>query len=371
MSAYHITKLDVFPELHFSFQKLLRPKGNFLILHLFCCCLILSHFNSSAQTPNFIIKELTDSGQVSLRGLSVVNDNIIWASGSEGTVARSVNGGKDWQWLKIAGYEHTDFRDIEAFSAQKAIVMGIASPAYILLTQDGGQSWQKVYENTDSTTFLDGMAWLNAKQGFAYGDPQNGKFLLIKTNNGGKSWQPLDFRARPKALKKEASFAASGTAIFACGKKNLYIATGGDTARLLVSKNKGQKWQSYACPVLQGKSSTGIFSLSFLNKTQGIIIGGDYANDKVRFHNCFLTKDGGRHWQAPLVNPFGYRSCVIYIDNKHLIATGTSGTDISTDGGMTWENISQKGFHVVQKAKKGSAVFLAGANGRIARLILQ
>jgi hypothetical protein len=51
------------------------------------------------------------------------------------------------------------------------------------------------------------------------------------------------------------------------------------------------------------------------------------------------------------------------------LACGTSGVDISKDRGNNWELISKDGFHVVQKAKKGNTVFLAGSNGRIAQLI--
>jgi len=78
-----------------------------------------------------------DSGRkTSLRGLSVVDDNVIWASGSNGTVARSVDGGKTFQWLTVTGYERRDFRDIEAFDANTAIIMGISEPAIILKTKE-------------------------------------------------------------------------------------------------------------------------------------------------------------------------------------------------------------------------------------------
>ena len=34
-----------------------------------------------------------------------------------------------------------DFRDIEAFGENSAVVMGVASPSYICKTLDGGQTW--------------------------------------------------------------------------------------------------------------------------------------------------------------------------------------------------------------------------------------
>ncbi len=77
---------------------------------------------------------LTSGEKTSIRGLSVVSDKIIWASGSNGMIARSIDGGNSWKWLRVKGFEKTDFRDIEAFDATTAVIMGIAEPAYILKT---------------------------------------------------------------------------------------------------------------------------------------------------------------------------------------------------------------------------------------------
>ena len=100
-------------------------------------------------------------------------------------------------------------------------------------------------------------------------------------------------------------------------------------------------------------------------------MGGDYRNDTLRERNCLLTADGGKTWTQPATPPGGFRSCVVYINARTAIATGTSGTDISFDGGRRWQPISKEGFHVVQAAKKGKAVFLAGSDGRIAQLVTE
>ncbi|MCK7554601.1 hypothetical protein MKQ70_06110 [Chitinophaga sedimenti] len=122
-------------------------------------------------------------------------------------------------------------------------------------------------------------------------------------------------------------------------------------------------------PLIQGESSTGAFSIAFSNDRRGIAVGGDYQKDTLRTNNCYFTKDGGATWDAPVTPPFGFRSCVEYIRPQLLIATGTSGTDISEDGGIHWHNISKEGYHVARKAKKGEKVYLAGSGGRIAALL--
>jgi hypothetical protein len=46
-----------------------------------------------------------------------------------------------------------------------------------------------------------------------------------------------------------------------------------------------------------------------------------------------------------------------------------NGVDYSFNGGKDWQWISKEGFHVCKIAKWGSAIFLAGENGKIAKLI--
>src|SRR5690349_11041242 len=103
------------------------------------------------------VQVLTSGTNTSLRGLSVVNDNVIWVCGSNGTIGKSTNGGKDWRWVTIKGFEKRDFRDIEAFDATTAVVIAVDEPAYILRTSDGGDTWKLVYENKAKGMFLDAM----------------------------------------------------------------------------------------------------------------------------------------------------------------------------------------------------------------------
>ncbi|HTE13358.1 MAG TPA: hypothetical protein VK645_20405, partial [Chitinophagaceae bacterium] len=80
------------------------------ILSIFISC--FSCFLTAQQ-----IELLTTGNKTSIRGLSVVTDKVIWASGSKGTVARSTDSGRTWKWFTVAGFEKRDFRDIEAFDA--------------------------------------------------------------------------------------------------------------------------------------------------------------------------------------------------------------------------------------------------------------
>ncbi len=332
---------------------------------------------SIKPTPDISLQLLTSSNKVSIRGLSVINDSVFWASGSGGMFAKSIDGGKTVVWQQIAGYEKRDFRDIESFDQKTAIVMAVDQPAIILKTTDGGEHWKKVFEDTTKGMFLDAMQFekVDGKLvGMVVGDPINQKIFYAKTFDGGDSW----IKPSKKELKNVATV-PEGEAMFASSGTNIAIANFSKDAPWLVvtggtkSRIKDFLNQSFndSLPLLQGFNSAGANSIALNNTIQkGVIVGGDFANDTISRFNCILLafENGNRIYTTPIINPHGYRSCVIYLDNETLIACGTSGIDISTDGGIHWELVSKESFHVVQKAKQGRAVYLAGGRGRIAKL---
>ncbi|MEJ7692528.1 YCF48-related protein [Daejeonella sp.] len=314
------------------------------------------------------IRALQSGTKTSLRGLSVVDNSVAWVSGSYGWISHTTNGGSTWKWMQIPGYEKFDFRDIEAFSKSDAVIVSAGSPAVILITRDGAATWKEVYKNEFPDIFLDGMDFRDARNGIIYGDPIQGKMQLLRTSDGGNSWENISGNLTVRLIEGEASFAASGTGIRTLKSGKTFIATGGTQSRVFVSDNFGNSWTSYPCPIIQGKSSAGPFSIAFINSKKGLAVGGDYLSDTSSIDNMLLTKNGGRTWQKPNTSPFGYKSAVEYISSGVVIATGTSGTDISRNGGRDWEKLTKEGFNSVRKAKSGSLVLFAGAGGKISIL---
>jgi photosystem II stability/assembly factor-like uncharacterized protein len=334
--------------------------SKFPYLILIVCALFISQ-NIFSQT----IKILTSGEKISIRGLSVVTDKIIWVSGSNGMVGRSVDGGETWKWLQVKGFEKTDFRDIEAFDAATAVIMGTAEPAYILRTVDAGKTWKVVYENKTKGMFLDAMEFWNEQSGIVIGDPINNKFFIARTFDGGNSWRDIPKQNYPVADSGEACFASSGTNIRALGKDEACFVTGGLRSRLFIRDKK------IDLPILQGKESTGANSVAVKNKKTLIVAGGDYTKSELTDKNCFITNDGGKTWTAPAIPPHGYRSCVEYLGSKNWMCCGLNGVDYSVDDGRKWYLISDESFHVCRKAKDGKSIFLAGLNSKIGKLILK
>jgi len=320
----------------------------------------------SAQDPH--VEVLTSDTKTSLRGLSVVNENIIWVSGSNGTVGKSSNGGKNWKWVVVKGFENKEFRDIEAFDGNSAIILSSGKePAYILKTTDGGDSWRVVYENKTPGMFLDAMDFASSSYGMVIGDPINGKAFIARTQDGGNSWK-LD-QQPPATDSGEAFFAASGTNLRLFANKHYFMVSGGTKSRLISSTGIQD------LPVIQGKETTGANSIDIFDdgipKVPGqrmVIVGGDFNNFSSTEKNCIYTTNGGKTWKVPETPPHGYRSCVEYLSKKDIIACGINGVDYSDDGGRTWQWISKEGFHVCRIARIGPAIFLAGENGKVAKI---
>jgi len=314
------------------------------------------------------IEVLSSGNKVSIRGLSVVTDQVIWVSGNNGRVGKSIDGGKTWKWIVVKGFETRDFRDIEAFDAATAVIMAVAEPANILKTTDGGETWRVVYENPAKGMFLDAMEFWDPISGIVIGDPVNSKFFVARTFDSGETWKEIPEKNLPKSDSGEACFAASGTNVRALDLDEACFVSGGLRSRFF------WKGSPIDLPIIQGKESTGANSIAVRDDKKikksfhFVVVGGDFAHDTVAEKNCFYTNDGGKTWLAPQTAPHGYRSCVEYLTKTKLICCGTSGVDISTDGGKNWKLISKEGFHVCRKAKQGNSVFLAGNNGRIAKL---
>ncbi len=326
---------------------------------------ILLFFPVILSAQNYSLNLATLNTNASFRGLSVIDDSSIWMSGSNGTVCKSNDGGLNYNCIVIPGFDSSDFRSIYAFDATTAIVCNTGSPSKILRTTDSGNNWKEVYNNENTAAFIDGIDFWNEREGIVYGDPIDGRMMLLVTTDGGQTWNAVPEENCPQLAEGETCFAASGTGIRCLSDAQVTIATGGIVSRLFYSADKGNTWKYVTTPILQGKSSTGIFSIAFYDSNRGVIVGGDYKMDTYAQDNIFLTNNGGNNWQLPSKPTRGYRECVEYISDKQLFAVGPTGIDISHNGGLTWEPFSEENFfHTLRKARKGTLVVVAGSNGK-------
>jgi photosystem II stability/assembly factor-like uncharacterized protein len=327
------------------------------------------------NSGNNSIKILSQKKGISIRGLSVPDENTIWASGSSGTIALSINGGENFEWMQVAGYEKRDFRAIHAWNNKEAIIAAVAAPAVILKTKDGGMTWNKVYENADTSMFLDAINFKDENNGSVVGDPINNIIFLLNTTDKGEHWQQAAPNYFKSVLKEGEAFFASSNSNLASKGNDQFLISGGMASRLWING------VARDLDILQGGKSTGANSIAISpNGNKLIIVGGDFAKFKdseknITGFNLFLTPNTEQKHKSiriqkwaqrkNLGNPNGYKSGVTFLTNQLLVTCGTSGVDISKNSGKNWELISSESFHVVKKQPNRTAIFLAGSGGRI------
>ena len=171
---------------------------------------------------------------VSFRGISAVDENVAWVSGTNGSCLRTVDGGLSWQAIAVPDADSLDFRDVHAVDENVVYLMsaGLGKQSRIYKTKDGGQNWQLQFLNTIPEGFLDGIAFWDDQTGLAYGDPLHGHLFVLKTTDGGATWHRIMNENIPAVTEGEYSFAASGTGIVVHGN-NAWISTGGETVFML------------------------------------------------------------------------------------------------------------------------------------------
>src|SRR4051812_12054263 len=183
-------------------------------------------------------RDLDTGSDAQFRGLAPVSRHVAWVSGTDGTVLRTVDGGRHWADVSPGGdTSHLQFRDIEAWDADHAVIMSIGAgrASRFYRTDDGGRTWKLGFKNRGKDAFYDCMGFWDRRHGIAMSDPVHGRFRIITTNDGGRSWAIRSPAGMPAALDGEFAFAASGTCLVTAGDSDAWIATGGAAARVFHS----------------------------------------------------------------------------------------------------------------------------------------
>jgi len=312
----------------------------------------------------------TSNTQSHLRGLSSVSEKVAWASGTKGGVVRTIDGGQNWEDVSVAQNDTIDFRDIEAFDENTAIVLSAGLPAVIYKTTNGGKSWQQKYFTQKEGTFYDAMDFWDDQTGIAFGDAVDGRLLILMTFDGGDNWEELPYENRPQALDGQGGFAASGTCLRTQGNKNVYIGLGGDESTLFYSRDQGITWNKTQTP-LDHNSSAGVFSIQFNDEKNGIMVGGDYRADSLTTkNNIAYTQDGGETWKKviPGMEPNGYRSSIDFYKDLVLVV-GRGSSDYYRAGDRAYTPMEGK-YYSVSTSKDGKSVWASGPRGSIAKLTI-
>jgi photosystem II stability/assembly factor-like uncharacterized protein len=322
----------------------------------------------------------------SLRGIHSVDGKVAWASGSGGTVLRTIDGGEHWTQCATPDAAKDgaklDFRGVQAWDANTAIVMssGPDELSRLYKTTDGCKTWKLLFQNSDKNGFWDSFIYLSENYGTILGDPTDGQFTLFYTNNSGETWHRIHNRGLNADAQQNGAFASSNSNLLKPFGTDGFI-TGGKAGSFLYKTNSGvvcltcnskdkisfdkQKYEKYSISLKSGTESSGAFSIDISNYPDRnfVAVGGDYTKPNESSGTAAWSNDGGKTWTASTKPPHGYRSTVQWSDSLKLwLTAGTNGSDFSTDDGKTWKPLDDGNWNAL------SLPFLVGSDGRIARL---
>jgi photosystem II stability/assembly factor-like uncharacterized protein len=327
-----------------------------------------------------------------LIAVSPVDSRVVWAAGAGGTYVLTTDGGEHWKAAVVPGAENLQFRDVYGVSDKVAYLMSVPSNTgktdfRIYKTVDGGASWTIEFKNETANAFYDCFAFWTPDRGITHSDSVNGVFPDIRTSNG-ITWQSIAANM-PPALPGEASFAASGTCITTEGFENAWIATGGSTtARILATRDGGDTWNAYDTPLVSSPSA-GNISVAFRDAWNGIVGGGDLANNSKA--EMATSSDGGQTWTLTNKPPVsGAIFCLAYArgirhhgfgddwghekDRTVVVTSETQPTYTSgeaawtPDEGRTWFKLTNvSGYWAVGFADPHAGWFV-GNSGKILRI---
>jgi photosystem II stability/assembly factor-like uncharacterized protein len=314
-----------------------------------------------------------------LQAISPVSAAVAWASGTGGTYTLTTDGGRHWRAGVVPGAEALEFRDVQGISAAEAYLLsaGTGEDARVYHTSNGGATWQLQFQNHNAAAFYDCFAFWTASRGLAMADGVNGRFPVIRTEDG-RHWDRIP-QNLPAALPGEAAFAASGTCVTTFGANRAWIATGGaEHARILRTTDGGDSWKAFATPIVQGTPAAGIFTVDFRDADHGILAGGDLEQADKHTDNVAVSSDGGRTWRLAARTPFlGAAYGLTYVptssggpDGRTVVITGPGGAAWSPDEGQTWQRIQGAKDYWAAGFANRHVGWLVGTEGRILKVDL-
>lgn len=323
-------------------------------------------FVSNSQNCVSIKSTGFPTANLGLGSISLFGANVVWASAASGQpltnrrITLSTNAGETFTPKNVTLYPNvtdnnaTGIGNICGIDASTAFLCGYPGPGTnnngVWKTTDSGTTWTRQNTaafNTVGSSYTNFVHFFNANDGVTMGDPAGGYFEVYTTINGGTNWTRVPSANLPIPRQDLVDIEY--------GLNNKFIAVGntiwfGTTyGRLIRSTDKGLTWTAFQTPVADFggalNAPTGYSAnMTFTDDNNGAINDSEVNVDGTGF-TFWRTSNGGLTWIENAVGvPHSFDLSYIpgttsLINSGPTVDTapsGTRGTAISTDNGVTW-----------------------------------
>ncbi|MFZ5519211.1 MAG: YCF48-related protein [Candidatus Zhuqueibacterota bacterium] len=287
-----------------------------------------------------------------LYDVTAVSEQKAWACGIDGAVLLTIDGGNAWNnvW---DGPDSLDILCVEAVSNDTALIAVVTgewnSPAAIsaiYITENSGVSWTKVLEQ--QRLFINDITMLDSQTGFAFGDPKEGQWQIFKTIDGGISWNLLT--NAPLAEDAENGYHHN---VCKVDENNIWFSS--NKSRIIFTSDKGVNWNIKEVPVLKNISAIAL-------NGSGIGLAAS------TYEKMAITFDSGTTWELLRAPEAGFIR-YIYAQQDTFWALIDHALYSSKDNGDSWEleTMTDDGIRNISivHTDKGTFGWIVGGSGLI------
>ncbi len=244
--------------------------------------------------------------------IKFLNHNIVLATGEDGAMHRSSNGGINWTSQNV-GNSGQRFQEISVIDSSLAFIAGDNNAVF--KTTNGGLSWINISPQ-NFFGFYQTISFLNSNRGII---GHQGK--IYATTNGGSNWASI--RSLGSHIAYKSSVYLSPSYIIAAGDSN--VISGPSFGIIDYSSDNGNTWSRRIIV----SNDLSFKDLEFLNSQIGI---------GLTQRKLLKTTDGGLNWNVQYTfQNVDLNGCTL-VNQNIMYVTGFNGIILRTiDGGMNWD----------------------------------